>query len=51
MKSVQIDQLSDDFSRVRVVDAPIPEPADGQVRVRMRMCPVNPSDRNFIQGD
>jgi NADPH2:quinone reductase len=51
MKSVQIDQLSDDFSRVRVVDAPIPEPADGQVRVRMHMCPVNPSDRNFIHGD
>ena len=51
MKSVQIDQLADDFSRVRVVETAVPEPGPGQVRVRMRLSPVNPSDLNFIRGD
>lgn len=51
MKSVQIDQLSERFDRVRVVDTEIPEPGPGQVRVRMLLSPVNPSDLNFIRGD
>lgn len=51
MRSVQIDQLSDGFDRVRVVDTPVPEPGPGQLRVRMRLSPVNPSDLNFIRGD
>ena len=28
----------------------MPEPAAGQVRVRMRLSPVNPSDLNFMRG-
>lgn len=51
MKSVQVDRLSEGFDGVRVVDADIPEPGPGQVRVRMLMCSVNPSDINFIRGD
>ncbi len=51
MRSVQIDRLSDGFEHVRVADAAIPEPGEGQVRVRMRLSPVNPSDINFIRGD
>jgi NADPH:quinone reductase-like Zn-dependent oxidoreductase len=51
MKSVQIDQLAEDFSRVLVVETPVPEPGPGQVRVRMQLSPVNPSDLNFIRGD
>lgn len=51
MKSVQVDQLADDFSRVRVIETPVPEPGTGQVRVRMKLSPVNPSDLNFIRGD
>jgi NADPH2:quinone reductase len=51
MKSVQIDQLADDLSRVRVVETPVPEPGPAQVRVRMHLSPVNPSDLNFIRGD
>lgn len=51
MRSVQIDRLSDGFDSVRVVDAPVPEPGPGQLRVRMRLSPVNPSDLNFIRGD
>ncbi len=51
MRSVQIDRLSDGFDRVRIVDAPVPEPGPGQLRVRMKLSPVNPSDLNFIRGD
>ena len=51
MKSVQIDQLADDFSQVRVVETSVPEPGPGQVRVRMQLSPVNPSDLNYIRGD
>ena len=51
MKSVQIDQLADGFSQVRVVETSVPEPGPGQVRVRMQLSPVNPSDLNYIRGD
>jgi NADPH2:quinone reductase len=51
MKSVQIDQLADDLSRVRVIETPVPEPGPNQVRVRMLLSPVNPSDLNYIRGD
>jgi NADPH2:quinone reductase len=51
VRSVQIDRLSDGFDRVRLVDAPVPEPGPGQLRVRMRLSPVNPSDLNFVRGD
>jgi NADPH2:quinone reductase len=50
MKSVQIEQYSEDTRKVRVVEAPVPEPGPGQVRVRMRMAAINPSDFNFIRG-
>lgn len=51
MKSVQIDRLADDLSRVRVLEVPVPEPGPGQVRVRMQLSPVNPSDLNAVRGD
>jgi len=39
------------LDRVQLVEAPVPEPGPGQLRVRMRLSPVNPSDLNFIRGD
>ena len=45
-----IDVHTDDPSRVQVRDVPAPKPRRGQVRVRMRMAPVNPSDFNHIDG-
>jgi len=51
VRSVQVDRLSDGLDRVQLVDAPLPEPGPGQLRVRMRLSPVNPSDLNFIRGD
>jgi NADPH2:quinone reductase len=51
MRSVIVDRLSNGFDRVQVVDSPLPVPGPGQLRVRMRLSPVNPSDLNFIRGD
>ncbi|MGB5220031.1 MAG: zinc-dependent alcohol dehydrogenase family protein [Polyangiales bacterium] len=50
MKSAMVDAHSDDPSAVRIRDVAIPSPGPGQVRVRMHMAPVNPSDFNYING-
>ncbi|MDH3655905.1 MAG: zinc-dependent alcohol dehydrogenase family protein [Myxococcales bacterium] len=50
MKSARIDTFSDDPSAVEVREASVPRPAAGQVRVRMKMAPVNPSDFNYMDG-
>ncbi|RRJ84830.1 zinc-dependent alcohol dehydrogenase family protein [Aestuariirhabdus litorea] len=51
MRSVQITHLSEGFDRVQLVDVEPPTPGPGQVRVKMLLSPVNPSDLNFIRGD
>jgi len=50
MKSAMIDAFSDDASTVEVRDVAVPTPGSGQVRVRMSIAPVNPSDFNYIDG-
>jgi NADPH:quinone reductase-like Zn-dependent oxidoreductase len=50
MKSAMIDAHTEDPSAVQVRDVAAPKPSRGQVRVRMRMAPVNPSDFNYING-
>ena len=50
MKSACIDAFSDDPRTVEVRDVPVPRPAAGQLRVRMKMAPVNPSDFNYMDG-
>jgi NADPH2:quinone reductase len=50
MKAAMIDAHTDDVSAVHVRDVSVPKPVRGQVRVRMRMAPVNPSDFNYING-
>lgn len=50
MKSARIDSFSDDPGTVALRDVAAPEPGPGQVRVRMHMAPVNPSDFNYING-
>ena len=45
-----IDAFSDDASTVEVRDVAVPTPGSGQVRVRMSIAPVNPSDFNYIDG-
>ena len=50
MKSARIQSYTQQPSDIRIEDVPIPEPAAGQVRVRMLLSPVNPSDLNFVRG-
>jgi len=50
MKSAWIEAFSDDPSTVEVRDLAVPKPGPGQVRVRMHMAPINPSDFNYIDG-
>ncbi len=51
MKSIQVSKLSSGFENVSVQNVDAPNPASGQVKVRMLLSPVNPSDINFIRGD
>lgn len=50
MKSAQLTGFTQNPEDIRVVDTPIMQPAAGQVRVRMLLSPVNPSDLNFVHG-
>jgi NADPH:quinone reductase-like Zn-dependent oxidoreductase len=50
MKSVCVDSPAPGFNHVKVVDAEKPTPARGQVLVRMRFSPINPSDHNYVHG-
>jgi NADPH:quinone reductase-like Zn-dependent oxidoreductase len=50
MKSARIRAFTQDPRDIRVEDVPLPEPGPGQVRVRMLVSPVNPSDLNFLRG-
>ncbi len=50
MKSARIQAFTQDPGDVRLEEVPVPEPGRGQVRVRMLMAPVNPSDLNFVRG-
>jgi NADPH:quinone reductase-like Zn-dependent oxidoreductase len=50
MKSAGIASYTRNPSDIRISDTPIPEPGPGQIRVRMLISPVNPSDLNFVHG-
>ncbi len=50
MQAIILKSFSDDASTVEVRDVEAPTPGPGQVLVRMRMSPINPSDFNYIDG-
>jgi NADPH:quinone reductase len=50
MKAARLQQFTADPADIRIEDVPMPAPAAGQVRVRMLLSPVNPSDLNFVRG-
>jgi NADPH:quinone reductase len=50
MKSARIRAFTQEPRDIFIEEVPTPEPGPGQVRVRMLMSPVNPSDLNFVRG-
>ena len=50
MKSVRVHAFTERPEDIRVDEVAMPEPGPGQVRVRMLMCPVHPSDFHFVRG-
>lgn len=50
MKAARLHAYTDNLADVRVDEVPVPQPAHGQVLVRMTLSPVNPSDLNFVHG-
>lgn len=50
MQSILYERFGEPEDVLRVSDIPLPEPGPGEVRVRMLMSPVNPSDFNMIRG-
>jgi NADPH:quinone reductase-like Zn-dependent oxidoreductase len=50
MRSAVIQAHTTDPTEVVVRDGGVPSPGPGQVLVRMKMAPINPSDFNYIEG-
>jgi len=50
MKSARVHAFTDDPGDIRIEDVPVPEPGAGEVRVRMLLSPVLPSDLYFAGG-
>lgn len=51
MRAITAKDFADDLSQLEISDRDMPEPAAGQVRVRVLRAAINPSDFNFIRGD
>jgi NADPH:quinone reductase-like Zn-dependent oxidoreductase len=51
MKAAVFHEFGDPTKVLRVEERPLPEPAAGQVRVRMIASPINPSDLLVVRGE
>jgi len=50
MKTARVRTFTERPEDIRLEEVAVPEPARGQVRVRMLMCPVHPSDFHYVRG-
>lgn len=50
MKAIQFDQYGEPAKVFIARDCPVPEPGNGQARIRIVASPVNPSDLLFVRG-
>jgi NADPH:quinone reductase len=50
MQSLRFDRLGEPAEVLRLADEPTPAPRAGQVLVRMRARPINPSDLYYVRG-
>lgn len=50
MKAIVFERFGEPREVLQVRDVPAPEPSSGEVRVRMTMSPINPSDLMTVRG-
>jgi NADPH:quinone reductase-like Zn-dependent oxidoreductase len=50
MRAIRFESFGEPGEVLRVDEVPVPEPGAGEVRVRMRVRPINPSDLFAIRG-
>jgi NADPH:quinone reductase-like Zn-dependent oxidoreductase len=50
MKAVRFDRYGEPADVLTVTDQPVPAPGAGEVRVKIRFSPVNPSDLLYVRG-
>lgn len=50
MKSIIFEQTGNPAEILKATDVPMPEPGPGEVRVKVRASPINPSDIMFVQN-
>ncbi|QXE38006.1 zinc-dependent alcohol dehydrogenase family protein [Streptomyces sp. GMY02] len=50
MKAVRFDQYGEPAKVITVDEVPLPEPGEGEARVRITATPVNPSDLLYVRG-
>jgi NADPH:quinone reductase-like Zn-dependent oxidoreductase len=50
MRAIVFDRFGEPAEVLSLRDVPLPEPGPGQVRVRMLVAPINPSDLMVIRG-
>ncbi|HEX4206867.1 MAG TPA: zinc-dependent alcohol dehydrogenase family protein [Ktedonobacteraceae bacterium] len=50
MKAIQFDRYGEPTKVLAVQERPLPEPGNGEVRVRILASPINPSDLLFVRG-
>src|SRR5262245_37031016 len=50
MKAIRFDHHGEPVKVLAIEERPVPEPVDGEVRVRILTSPVNPSDRLYVRG-
>src|SRR5690606_3467613 len=51
MRAVVIEQYGEPGAVLAVRELPVPEPARGQVLIKMKASPINPSDMVFVEGN
>jgi NADPH:quinone reductase len=50
MKAIRFDHYGEPAEVLTVTEQAVPQPGAGQVRVKMRLSPINPSDLLYVRG-
>jgi NADPH:quinone reductase len=50
MKAIRFDHYGEPADVLAITEQPVPQPDAGQVRVKIRLSPVNPSDLLYVRG-